>query len=441
VIEQHDQPLPRSTNQIHRGCGGLDALTSAAAQQACYRRRRVGLWGEVRFARIVHRTIMTTVDRRTPAQRAPDAARARSQDDVGALGLVLQVVTDTDRRGAQVFASDLHEALVAQGHRVRTVALAPGRSGGLDWPILGPTRKHPSTMRALYREARLASVLVAHGSTTLPLCAAVRLTARRPFVYRQISESTFWAGTPSRRLRVRAALSLATRVVALWRGSAHTLESVFGVPASKIRVVPNGVPPSRFPPIDRAAAPDARAALQLDPDRPTVLFIGALVPEKGVDLAIDAVGQIDEAQLLIAGDGPERSVLENRARQMAPGRVTFVGSIDDPRRCFEAADVVVLPSRGGDSMPAVLIEAGFMGVPAVATPVEGIVEILDHGRAGELVAKDDVGELTTALRRVLQDTDHATRLVTNARTHCRSAYDIAVVGKQWANVLRESVGP
>jgi glycosyltransferase involved in cell wall biosynthesis len=350
---------------------------------------------------------------------------------------ILQVVTDTDRRGAQVFATDLHDALVRRGRDVRTVALAPGAIGGLDWPVLGPTRRHPATIIALRREARRASVVVAHGSTTLPLCALVRLTTRTPFVYRQISESTFWAGSTARRLRVRAALAAATRVVALWAGSATTLETVFGVKADKIRVIPNGVPPDRFPPLDRSAVGTSRAALGLDPSKPAVLCIGALVPEKGVDLAIRALAAIDDAQLLVVGDGPERGALEQLAEQLTPGRVTFAGSVPDPRDHFAAADAVVLASRGGDSMPAVLIEAGFMGVPTVATPVEGIVEILDHGRAGELVVGDDPHALGAALERVLSDRQHADALAEVAREHCLAEYDIARVAERWDRVLAE----
>jgi glycosyltransferase involved in cell wall biosynthesis len=350
---------------------------------------------------------------------------------------ILQVVTDTDRRGAQVFATDLHEALVQRGRDVRTVALTRGSVGGLDWPVLGPSRRHPTTINALRREASRAAVVVAHGSTTLPLCAAVRPFTRTPFVYRQISESLFWAGSTARRLRVQAALAAASRVVALWSGAASTLETAFRVNADKIRVIPNGVPPARFPPLDRTTIGASRSALGLDAATRTVLSIGALVSEKGVDRAIASVARMPRAQLLVVGDGPERSALEQMADRLAPSRVTFAGSVADPRQYFAAADVVVLASRGGDSMPAILIEAGLMGVPTVATPVEGIVEILDHGRAGELVAGDDPAALQEALERVLSDRGHADALAAAARERCLAAYDIAIVAEQWDRVLTE----
>ena len=111
---------------------------------------------------------------------------------------ILQVLTDTDRRGAQVFATDLGHALSSLGHDVDTRALVAGRNEvALPVPVLGGSRW--SALGPLRQAGRRADVVVAHGSSTLIACAAVRLTARTPFVYRQISDSRFWAGTIDRK--------------------------------------------------------------------------------------------------------------------------------------------------------------------------------------------------------------------------------------------------
>jgi glycosyltransferase involved in cell wall biosynthesis len=370
-----------------------------------------------------------------PCRKCPPGAEVPSRRMVEAS--ILQVITDTDRRGAQVFATDLHDELIRRGRSVRTVALAPGAVGGLDVAVLGRTRTHPTTLRALRREAAAADVVVAHGSTTLPMCAATRLVSRTPFVYRQISDSRFWAPNRARRLRVRAGLAAAARIVTLWSGSADTLRTAFGVSDRKLRIVPNGVPSARALPIDRSRAAAARREFALDPEMPTVLSIGALVTEKGVDLAVTALGAIEGAQLLIAGDGPERGRLERLARQQAPGRIVFAGSITDPRPAFTAADVVVLPSRGGDSMPAVLIEAGLMGLPVVATPVGGIVDIVESGVTGILVPPDAVDPLRAALVELLADPERAVRLGDAAHQHCTERFSIEVVASGWERVLDE----
>jgi len=352
---------------------------------------------------------------------------------------ILQVVTDTDRRGAQVFATDLHEALVALGHDVRTVALAPGVVGGLEVPVLGLKRMSGGTLGALRAEVKSADVVVAHGSTTLPACALTTVFTGVPFVYRQISDSRFWAPTRLRRLRVRAGMLRAARIVALWRGSALTVCELFGVPESKVRVVPNGVPTEPFHVANRAARASARARFGLRPDRATVLSLGALAPEKGVDLAVRAVGDLPDAQMLVVGDGPERNALAELADRVAPERIAFTGSIDVPADAYAAADVVVLPSRGGDSMPAVLIEAGLCGLPAVSTPVEGIPEIVVEGVTGRLVPIGGLDELTAALGALLADADAASRLGASARRHCMEQFSIEAVAGQWLEVLAELV--
>jgi glycosyltransferase involved in cell wall biosynthesis len=350
---------------------------------------------------------------------------------------VLQIVTDTDRRGAQVFAVTLGGALTTAGAVVDTVALAPGEVGGLDLAVLGATRLGVTTLRALRRRARKCDVVVAHGSSTLPACAIATQGTGVPFVYRQISDSRFWARTGARRMRVRAGLGRAARVVALWSGAAETLTVEFGVPASKLRVVPNAVDPAGFAPADDRERAAARHAFGLDPGRPTAGFVGALVREKGADVAIDALAHIDELQLLVAGDGDQRGALQERAARVSPGRVVFAGSVGRARDAYAAVDVVTLPSRGGDSMPAALIEAGLMAIPAVATPVEAVPEIVVPDVTGCIVRGDDPDALAAGLSTLLTDDERRARYGTAAREHCTANFTIAPIAQRWLEVLRE----
>ncbi len=354
---------------------------------------------------------------------------------------VLQVVTDTDRRGAQVFAVDLEEGLRKLGWIVRTVALAPGGAGGLDLDVLGPSRRGPRTMLALCREMRTARVVVGHGSTTLFACAAAGLAVRTPFVYRQISDSIFWASTRWRKRRVTLALSRATHVVALSSGAAQTLSAQFGVATARIHVVPNGVPPSRFQPPSNDARQRGRDAFGLDRDCPTVAFIGALVEEKGADIAIRAIANIQGSQLVVVGDGPERAHLEELARDIAPGRVVFTGSVSDPLEALSAADVVALPSRGGDSMPAALIEAGLSQLPAVSTAIGAIPDVIVDGVTGLLIRDSSDAALAEALEKILADRTFASALARAARRHCLARFSIDAVAAEWDALLKHVTKP
>lgn len=144
------------------------------------------------------------------------------------------------------------------------------------------------------------------------------------------------------------------------------------------RVQPMGIdiaavaprPPER--PVMRAAM---RSALGLGARR-AILFLGRLSVEKGADLAIDAL--LPGELLLVAGDGPERSALERRAR----GRdVIFLGEVrgDRKRALLAAADLMIVPSRA-DGAPTVVLEAIAAGLPIVATHAGGIAELAPHAR-------------------------------------------------------------
>lgn len=350
---------------------------------------------------------------------------------------ILQVVTDNNRRGAQVFATQLHDAFRTQGHTVDTVALWPGAVGGLGLETLGARWPAPRTIPALRSRMATVDVTIAHGSSTLPACAIAGL-GRHPFVYRQISDSAFWAPTRVKRMRTRAALNRARVVVALSEYNRGLLIDPIGVRPDRIVVVPNGVPATEFGPADAAARAAARTALHL-PDAPTVLFVGALEPEKGADLAIRALADRPDAHLVVAGAGREQEHLEQLAGTVAPGRVHFVGTVAEAEPLYHAADLVILPSRGGDAMPAVLLEAGLCGLPVVSTNIGAIPEVVVDGVTGSVVAPDDQPALDAAVARLLDDPATRSTMGSAARSRCLERYEIGRVAEQWQAALARAI--
>lgn len=343
---------------------------------------------------------------------------------------ILHVVTDTDRRGAQLFAHDLHVAMTERGHDSRMVALAPGhRPQTLALDVLGPGPRSWATLRELRRRCRAVDVVVAHGSSTLVACA-IACPFDRPFVYRQISDTLFWANTITRRLRVAASLRRAAAVVALSRRDADALARNVWLDADRTTVVPNAVRAQDWPSIEPTDDPALR-----------VLVVSALVPEKGVDQVITAIAGVEDCRLTIAGDGPERERLERLATTVADGRVTFLGDVRDLQPAYVDCDVLVLASRGGDSMPAVLIEAAFVGRPSIATRVGAIPEMIEDGRTGLLVDLDEYGALQSALATLSADREECRRLGRAASKEFRSRYEIEGVAGQWLAVLERVVGP
>jgi glycosyltransferase involved in cell wall biosynthesis len=346
------------------------------------------------------------------------------------------VVTSTDRRGAEVFAVDLGDALTDLGHRVSTVALAPGRTTPrLELPVLGLSPLGAETLRGLRRQARGVDVVVAHGSRTLP-ASAMALVGSTPFVYRNIGDPTQWSATTTRRVRTRVFLSRAAAVVALTSTAEAVLRDQYGVSPAKLAVIPTAVSPAHHRPADDEGRAAARAALGVPFDANVVATIGALSKEKNLALAIDAVASLPDVHLVVAGDGPERAQLESRATTAAPSRVHFTGALADPTPAFAACDLVVLTSRT-EGLPAVLIEAGMRSLPVVTTDVGYVRDIVLDGVTGAVVPSGDRAALSAAIVSVRDD---AARLGAQGRDHCERTFALPAIADRWSALL-ERVRP
>jgi glycosyltransferase involved in cell wall biosynthesis len=353
-------------------------------------------------------------------------------------GRLLQVVTSTDRRGAEVFATQLGGALGDRGWPVDTVALWPGSAPGLDLVSMAARRRDPRAVRALRRRLAEVRLVVGHGSSTLPFATAAVLGTDTPFVYRSIGDPAFWGSSRARRARVGLALRRADAVIALWAGAADTIADRYRVPSDRIHVIPTGVPADSFSPTlphDRAAA---RSALELglDPDRSTVLLLGALSPEKNPLGAIETLATLPDVQLLVGGAGALADAVAQCARTTAPGRVHLAGPVTDPAALFAAADVLVLPSRT-EGIPAVAIEAALAGLPVVASRVGGLPEVVVDGETGLLVDAPTPFRLAKAIEAALAE---SVALGAAARRRALGRFTLDVVADQWDVVLTQVGG-
>lgn len=345
---------------------------------------------------------------------------------------VLQVVTTTGRRGAEVFAHALHPELERRGLSVRTVALVPGVEPTLPLASLGHRRLGWATLHALRREARRASVVIAHGSTTLPASAAATLLTGVPFVYRNIGDPFFWSTTRRQRLRSRMLLGRSAAVVALTAETGRRLQRHYGVPAAKVTPIPRSVSADDFPLADPERRRLARERLGIGENRRVALCLGALSPEKNIVAAVQTIALLPERWLLvIAGDGPDRSAVAATAAPLGE-RVRLLGQVDDPAGVLAAADLLLLPSRT-EGLPGVVIEAALTGVPAVATDVGFVSEIIDHGRTGLLVP--DAEDVAAMAHAVLDAELRLAALGAAAHERARHRFSLEAAADRWFEVI------
>jgi glycosyltransferase involved in cell wall biosynthesis len=127
------------------------------------------------------------------------------------------------------------------------------------------------------------------------------------------------------------------------------------------RLIPNGVDTNRFRP-----GPPRRQEFSLPDDRLIVLMVSALIPNKRIDCGIEAVSQIPNAHLVLAGDGPLRTSILAAADRLLPGRFTLLSM--PPERMpslYQSADVFLQASKD-EPFPLVFLEAMACGLPIVA---------------------------------------------------------------------------
>jgi len=172
------------------------------------------------------------------------------------------------------------------------------------------------------------------------------------------------------------------------------------VAGGKIRTLRNGVDLKMFRPVPRQQARE-RLALQ----GPVLLSVGALIPRKRHDLVIRALPLIENAMLLIAGEGPDLAAL----RQLSSGlgvqnRVRFLGGVPHQQlaEIYTAADALVLASTR-EGWANVLLEAMACGTPAIATNVWGAPEVIRGEAAGRLLDQATPEGVADAVRLLLAD--------------------------------------
>jgi phosphatidyl-myo-inositol dimannoside synthase len=270
--------------------------------------------------------------------------------------------------------------------------------------VLWPTPALARDIDALAREVRADVVFV---DPMLPLgLLAPRLRAAPYVVVTHGAEITVYGRMPVTRQLGRHVLRNAAAVVAAGGYPADEATRVAGRTLRGVKIPPT-VDLERFRPLDETQRAATRARYGLDPDRPLVLGLSRLVPRKGFDVVIDAVGALRHVQLAIAGSGRDRKRLERRAG----ANTKFLGRVPDADApaLFAAADVFAMCCRRrwagleAEGFGIVFLEAAACGVPSVAGRSGGAHEAVVDGQTGFVVPPRATAELRAALERLTGD--------------------------------------
>lgn len=216
---------------------------------------------------------------------------------------------------------------------------------------------------------------------------------------------------------------------------------VLHVPNSKTSVIPNGVDVTKFS--FSFNYWDVRNRFAQGSEK-ILLFVGRLVPEKGLDAVLKALPIIIangiNAKLVVVGEGPQRQVYEQMANDYGlRERVYFAGHIDDwtLRALYRIADVAVVPSKF-EPFGIVALEAMAARCPLVTTATGGLNEIVDDAGTGSKVPADDPNALANAILRFVKDAGFRNYVVENAYRKCLWNYNWDKIA-QWTTGVYTAV--
>ena len=353
---------------------------------------------------------------------------------------IAHVVLTMNVGGLERLILDLTARSIAAGDRVLIVCLdeagmLAGEAEKLGAKVsLIERRKGPDP----HLVARLAALFRAEGVTAVhthsldPMLYAAwagklaGVPVRLHTQHLNIAEAPF---TNQDRTKFRLAAAACTSVVSITQDMDNGVRACGG-PASKRRVIYNGIDERRFTPAGERS-------------RETVVIgtSARLSAQKSLGSLIRAFADVHQAEpstrLRIIGDGPERQSLEQEAARLGIDEVVdFRGFCTDTAGELRALDVFAMSSRY-EGLPLALLEAMACAIPVVSTAVNGVPEAVISQECGLLVDRGDEAQLAAALLRLVRDAGLRQRMGARAKARVEEAFTLDRMAAAYRDAYRE----
>ncbi len=233
----------------------------------------------------------------------------------------------------------------------------------------------------------------------------------------------------------------ATLVVTISEYSKRRITQLYNVSIQKIRIVPNGVDTERFKPGRDCSLLRRRIHAE---GKKTVLFVGRLIPRKGLGYLIEAAKQIVQKRkdtlFIIVGNGPLRNGLETEVTAAGlRAYVIFLGDVSETElaQAYSCCDLFVLPSVQ-EGQGIVLLEAQASSKPVVAFNTSGATEAMRDGETGLLAKPADSTALAEAILRLLSDNALRERMGARGREFVSNNLSWDITARKMLAVYREA---
>ena len=267
-----------------------------------------------------------------------------------------------------------------------------------------------TSYKTFLESVKSSDLIHVHGHPYLSSFIAAKLAKKysKPLVLTQHNtfieyESSFWDHVEwlNDYAIGKQVLKEADKIVVVSNATGNYVLSL-GADPEKIRVLHNGVDVNRFRPLN-GIKDEMRKKLGISKDSSVVLTVRRLVYKNGIDTLIEsakkAIKKNPRLVFLVVGKGPDFEKVKEKTGQLGIQknfRLTGFISDEDLPFYYNAADFFVLPSKSGEGLPLVALEAMACGVPVIATNVGGISEIIKEG-SGKLVPPSNPDSLAEAI--------------------------------------------
>ncbi|MEO1601127.1 MAG: glycosyltransferase family 4 protein [Pseudomonadota bacterium] len=374
---------------------------------------------------------------------------------------MLQVVPRLDTGGVERGTLEMSEAIVAAGGRALVATeggqMAPRilRAGGEIFEMTVAT-KNPFNMwqnaGLLKRLIREEGVSVIHARSRAPAWSAYWAAKQTGRAFVTTYHGAYNEDFPLKR-QYNSIMAKGRPVIAISDFIRDMILERHRVPPERIVVIPRGADISVFSEDAVGAERTVKLAEAwgiIDDPRPVVMLPGRLTRWKGQEKLIDAAKILREQRgedflILIVGDGGEDwyvRALESRIRSAGLERqVWLTGGCTDMAAAYKLASVVVSASTDPEAFGRVVVEAGAMGRPVIATDHGGARETIRHGETGWLYPPKDVPKLAETIHAALElDPSERAHMGLAARARVHSRYTVSAMQRATIAVYEEAAG-
>ncbi len=388
------------------------------------------------------------VNHREIDQSEPDSGGRDSDDALAGPLAIVGIDPELGFAGGETQVLGLTVVLAREGHRAELICDPAGRLW--ERARAAQIKCHPLAirnsldvsaairLRAILKRERY-DVIHFHTSRAHAMAPWTRGFARALIVTRRMDYR------PNRLFAPLLFNRAVDRVVAISRAVADSLAEA-GVDRSRIVTVPSGVDCDRFHPPSPEQRAHERASLGIQPEEIVIGAVGMLEPRKGHRYLIDAISALaapgsaarngGRLRCIIAGDGSLRDEL---ARQIVEAgcssRVTMLGQTDDVREVLWASDLFAMPSVK-EGLGVAVLEAMAVGLPAIASSVGGLGEVVEHDRTGILIEPARPDQLASAIARLADSSQLRSAMGAAARARAEVEYSMNAMAERTMALYR-----